>query len=52
VRARAAALAREAARAEAGAGRRPSAWHDPARTLPRPLPAPGPGAWRASCWPA
>jgi hypothetical protein len=29
----------------------PSAWSDPARTVPRPLPAPGPGAWRTTFWP-
>lgn len=28
-----------------------SAWSDPARTVPGPLPAPGPGAWRATFWP-
>ena len=44
-----------AAAAGAQAAGRPagtSAWADPARNLPRPLPAPGPGAWRASYWPA
>ncbi|MBQ1125195.1 acyl-CoA carboxylase subunit epsilon [Streptomyces sp. A73] len=29
----------------------PSAWSDPARTVPRSLPAPGPGAWRRTFWP-
>ncbi|RKN47264.1 acyl-CoA carboxylase epsilon subunit [Streptomyces hoynatensis] len=28
------------------------AWSDPARNVPRPLPAPAPGAWRTSYWPA
>ncbi|MEU6851046.1 acyl-CoA carboxylase epsilon subunit [Actinacidiphila alni] len=27
-------------------------WADPARNVPPPVPAPGPGAWRASAWPA
>jgi hypothetical protein len=27
-------------------------WADPARNVPGPVPAPGPGAWRASAWPA
>ncbi|MEO3754218.1 acyl-CoA carboxylase subunit epsilon [Streptomyces sp. B6B3] len=26
----------------------PDTWSDPARTLPRPLPAPGPHAWQRS----
>lgn len=50
VRARAAAAAAVAAAVEAAPGGG-SAWHDPARTVPRGLPAPGPGAWRASFWP-
>jgi hypothetical protein len=29
----------------------PSAWSDPARTVPRVLPEPGPGAWRRTFWP-
>ncbi|UNZ17613.1 acyl-CoA carboxylase subunit epsilon [Streptomyces sp. 891-h] len=29
----------------------PSAWSDPARTVPGPLPAPAPGAWRRTFWP-
>jgi hypothetical protein len=28
------------------------AWGDPARNVPARVPAPGPGAWRASAWPA
>ncbi|WP_326692761.1 MULTISPECIES: acyl-CoA carboxylase subunit epsilon [unclassified Streptomyces] len=31
---------------ESPARRAPSAWSDPARTIPRRLPAPGPAAWR------
>lgn len=27
-------------------------WSDPARTVPRRLPHPGPKAWRTSYWPA
>jgi hypothetical protein len=27
-------------------------WADPARTVPRGFPRPGPGAWRMSVWPA
>ncbi|SEO90328.1 Acyl-CoA carboxylase epsilon subunit [Actinacidiphila rubida] len=27
-------------------------WADPARNVPRPVPAPGAGAWRTSAWPA
>lgn len=27
-------------------------WAAPARTVPRRLPRPGPGAWRMSAWPA
>ncbi len=46
VRARAAAVAEEAPEQQA-----PAAWSDPARTVPRGLPAPGPGAWRATFWP-
>jgi hypothetical protein len=54
----AAALAVVQARAAASAGdevpprRGPAAWSDPARTVPRPAPHPGPGAWRAAFWPA
>lgn len=46
VRARAAAL-------ESGADgpHRLDAWADPARTVPRRVPRPGPGAWRMSGWP-
>ncbi|MGP3985422.1 acyl-CoA carboxylase subunit epsilon [Streptomyces sp. 3N207] len=29
----------------------PSAWSDPARTVPGPLPTPGPGVWRRTFWP-
>jgi hypothetical protein len=29
-----------------------NAWADPARTMPRPMPRPGPDAWRMSAWPA
>ncbi|WP_369207096.1 acyl-CoA carboxylase subunit epsilon [Streptomyces sp. PU-14G] len=52
----AAALAVVRARASAVApgepGRRvPSAWSQPARTVPRGLPQPGPGAWRRTYWP-
>lgn len=47
VRARAAA----AAAAEPGP-RSVDAWSDPARTVPRRLPHPGPKAWRTSYWPA
>ncbi|NSC23574.1 acyl-CoA carboxylase subunit epsilon [Streptomyces albus subsp. chlorinus] len=32
-------------------GPAPSAWSDPARTMPRRTPAPGPGAWRRTFWP-
>ena len=32
--------------------RRLAAWADPARTVPRRVPRPGPGAWRMSVWPA
>ncbi|MFI7244400.1 acyl-CoA carboxylase epsilon subunit [Streptomyces qinglanensis] len=28
----------------------PSAWSDPARTVPGPPPAPGPDAWRRTFW--
>ncbi|MFE9390002.1 acyl-CoA carboxylase subunit epsilon [Streptomyces sp. NPDC006784] len=28
----------------------PSAWSDPARTVPGPPPAPGPEAWRRTFW--
>lgn len=43
-----------AAAAEAGADSpRPlDSWADPARNVPRGAPRPGPGAWRASAWPA
>ncbi|WP_405586745.1 acyl-CoA carboxylase subunit epsilon [Streptomyces sp. NBC_01190] len=30
----------------------PAVWADPARTVPRAVPRPGPGAWRTSVWPA
>ena len=50
MRARVAAAA--AAEADADPGPPPaSAWSHPARTVPRRLPAPGPGAWRTSFWP-
>nr|WP_203674278.1 MULTISPECIES: acyl-CoA carboxylase epsilon subunit [unclassified Streptomyces] len=26
-------------------------WADPAHNVPRPVPGPGPGAWRTSFWP-
>ena len=48
VRARAAALAGD----DAPPRRAPAAWSDPARTVPRSTPRPGPGAWRATFWPA
>jgi acyl-CoA carboxylase epsilon subunit len=48
VQARAAAGAREK---DGGTGR-PNAWAAPARTVPRGIPRPGPGAWRMSAWPA
>ena len=28
------------------------AWSDPARTVPRAIPRPGPTSWRTSVWPA
>ena len=31
---------------------RRAVWADPGRNLPRRVPAPGPGAWRTSVWPA
>jgi Acyl-CoA carboxylase epsilon subunit len=36
----------------AGPRREVAAWSDPARTVPRTIPQPGPGAWRTSAWPA
>ncbi|TDC10026.1 acyl-CoA carboxylase subunit epsilon [Streptomyces sp. 8K308] len=48
-------VAAAAASAEADAEPGPpsaSAWSHPARTVPRRPPAPGPGAWRTSFWPA
>jgi hypothetical protein len=48
VQARAAALESGAA----GPRRGTAAWADPARTVPRALPHPGPGSWRTSLWPA
>ena len=47
VRARAAALSEPAATPV-----RLNGWSHPARTVPRPMPDPGPGAWRMSAWPA
>ncbi|WP_225847609.1 acyl-CoA carboxylase subunit epsilon [Streptomyces sp. HPF1205] len=32
--------------------RRLNGWNTPARTVPRGIPRPGPGAWRMSVWPA
>lgn len=32
--------------------RRLNGWNAPARTVPRGIPHPGPGAWRMSAWPA
>ncbi|GAA2493796.1 acyl-CoA carboxylase subunit epsilon [Streptomyces thermolineatus] len=41
-----------AAAAAGGEGQGPvSEWADPARTIPRRLPHPGPKAWRSSFWP-
>jgi len=48
VRARAVAFAATAA---AGDGQSADAWADPARTVPRRLPLPGPSAWRTAFWP-
>ncbi|MBA0054218.1 acyl-CoA carboxylase subunit epsilon [Streptomyces sp. AJS327] len=50
VRARAAASAggHGLSRGPYGAG---AEWSDPARTVPRRLPVPGPGAWRTTFWP-
>ena len=31
---------------------RRAVWADPARNVPRRVPAPGPGVWRTSGWPA
>ncbi|HEY5835801.1 acyl-CoA carboxylase subunit epsilon [Streptomyces sp.] len=28
-----------------------NAWSHPAHLVPRPVPRPGPGAWRTSTWP-
>jgi hypothetical protein len=47
VRARAAAAAPEAPAARAA-----QEWSDPARTVPRRVPHPGPKAWRTTYWPA
>ncbi|MEV6005311.1 acyl-CoA carboxylase subunit epsilon [Streptomyces sp. NPDC051976] len=45
--------ARAAALESAADGPRPAdAWADPARTVPRRVPRPGPYAWRMSVWPA
>ncbi|GAA1905834.1 hypothetical protein GCM10009716_14680 [Streptomyces sodiiphilus] len=47
--------ARAAAAAAAAGGDEPAPlpeWYDPARTVPRRVPAPGPRAWRTSFWPA
>lgn len=46
VRARAAAVA-----ADAPASRAADEWSDPARTVPRRVPHPGPKAWRTTYWP-
>lgn len=46
--------ARAVAAASAGdppSGHRPSAWSDPARTVPTGVPRPGPGVWRATYQP-
>ncbi|OEV10067.1 acyl-CoA carboxylase epsilon subunit [Streptomyces nanshensis] len=48
VRARAAAAAAE----EQGHARSAQEWSDPARTVPRRVPHPGPKAWRTTYWPA
>ena len=53
----AAALAVVRARAAAAASQEPASrtaneWSDPARTVPRRVPHPGPKAWRTSYWPA
>jgi len=47
VRARAAAVA-----SAAPVSRPTEEWSDPARTVPRRLPHPGPKAWRTAFWPA
>ncbi|MFR9676154.1 acyl-CoA carboxylase epsilon subunit [Streptomyces sp. TR06-5] len=45
--------ARAAASAAAGSAPRDATeWSDPARTVPRRLPHPGPKAWRTAFWPA
>ncbi|WP_181766755.1 acyl-CoA carboxylase subunit epsilon [Streptomyces albidus (ex Kaewkla and Franco 2022)] len=45
--------ARAAAVASAGSESRPDQeWSDPARTVPRRVPHPGPKAWRTTYWPA
>ncbi|WP_346776521.1 acyl-CoA carboxylase epsilon subunit [Streptomyces sp. HNM0574] len=36
----------------AGAAARHTEWSDPARTVPRRVPHPGPTAWRTAYWPA
>ncbi|MGW8378841.1 acyl-CoA carboxylase epsilon subunit [Streptomyces sp. ODS28] len=44
--------ARAAAALSAGpAGTPRTEWSDPARTVPRRIPAPGPRAWRTAYWP-
>lgn len=44
--------ARAAATADSADGPRPTEqWADPAHNVPRPVPGPGPGAWRTSFWP-
>ena len=48
VQARAAASVPE----EEAGPRRLTGWNAPARTVPRGIPRPGPGAWRMSVWPA
>ncbi|MBD0735584.1 acyl-CoA carboxylase subunit epsilon [Streptomyces sp. CBMA29] len=45
--------ARAAAAGKSADGPAPlDGWADPARNVPRGVPTPGPGAWRASAWPA
>ncbi|MCZ7416895.1 MULTISPECIES: acyl-CoA carboxylase epsilon subunit [unclassified Streptomyces] len=45
------ARATAAASADSGGPRDVSEWSDPARTVPRRTPHPGPLAWRTSYWP-